>query len=144
MLKGLASVQSQPDIGITDVFFPSDERAKTEQCKAAIRKEIDGLMDPGIFKRVKKCDVPPNSNVLTTSMVLAVKDVGTENEKFKAHVAAHGHKDSDKNDRVHNSPTIRPVSLRVLLTSAAIKRFRIWATIIIQAFIQSFDLKREV
>ena len=88
--------------------------------------------------------MPPNANVLTTRMVLAVKDIGTTNEKFKARVAAHGHKDNDKENRVHNSPTIRPISLRVLLTSAAVKRFRIWATDIIQAFIQSFDLKREV
>ena len=77
-------------------------------------------------------------------MALAVKDIGTPGEKYKARVAAHGHKDKDKDDRVHNSPTIRPVSLRVLLTSAAIKRYKIWVTDIIQAFIQSFDIKREV
>ena len=29
LLKGLAELQSQPDIAITEVFFPSDERAKT-------------------------------------------------------------------------------------------------------------------
>ena len=88
-------------------------------------------MERGVFKIVKKRDVPPESNVLTTRMVLAVKDVGTENEKYKARVTAHGHKDSDKYNRVNNSPTIRPISLRVLLTSAAIKRFRIWATDIV-------------
>ena len=99
-------------------------------------------MERGVFKRFKKSDIPPNSNILTTRMVLAVKYVGTENENFKARIAAHGHKDSDKDDRVHYSPTILPVSLRVLLISAAIKRFRIWATDIVQAYIQSFDLKR--
>ena len=45
LLKGLESLQSQQDIGITDVFFPSDERGKTEECKAVIRKEINGLME---------------------------------------------------------------------------------------------------
>ena len=46
-------------------------------------------------------------------MVLVVKDIGTSNEKWKARVAAHGHKDMDKDELVHNSPTIRPISLRV-------------------------------
>ena len=101
-------------------------------------------MERGVFQRVKRKDVPLGANILTTRMVLAVKDIGTSGEKYKARVAAHGHKDNDKDNRVHNSPTIRPVSLRVLLTSAAIKKFRIWATDIVQAFIQSFDLKREV
>ena len=83
LLKGLATLQSQPDLGITDVFFPSEKRAQTEQCKAAIKREIDGLMERGVFKRVKKKDVPPSSSVLRTRMVLTVKDVGTENETIK-------------------------------------------------------------
>ena len=101
------------------------DRSQTVQCKETICREVEGLLERGVFERVKKKDVPPNANILTTRMVLAVKDIGTANEKYKARVAAHGHKDSDKDNRVHNSPTILPVSLRILLTSAAIKRFRI-------------------
>ena len=137
-------MQSQPEIHITDVFFPSDKWAQSDQCKEAIAKEIAGLLSRGVFQKVKRKDVPPDANILTTRMALAVKDIGTPGEKYKARVAAHGHKDKDKDDRVHNSPTIRPVSLRVLLTSAAIKRYKIWVADIIQAFIQSFDIKREV
>ena len=144
LLKGLAHLQLQPDIAITEVFFPSDKRAQSEQCKKAIMKEVNGLLERGVFQVVKRKDVPPDANVLTTRMVLAVKDIGTPGEKYKARVAAHGHKDIDKDNRVHNSPTIRPISLRVLLSSAAIKRFSIWATDIVQAFIQSFDLRREI
>ena len=107
----MAELQSQPDIAITEVFFPSDERAKTDDCKKAIRKEIYGLLARGVFKRVKREHVPPDANVLTTRMVLAVKDIGTSGEKYKARLAAHGHKDKEKDDRVHNSPTIRPISL---------------------------------
>ena len=77
-------------------------------------------------------------------MVLSVKDIGTPGDNFKARLAAHGQKDKYKVDRVQNYPTIRPISLRILLTAAAIKRFRILATYIIQAFIQAFDLMRQV
>ena len=74
-------------------------------------------MSRGVFEKVKRKDVPAGANILTTRMVLAVKDIGTPGEKYKTRVAAHGHKDNDKENRVHNSPTIRPVSLRVLLLS---------------------------
>ena len=94
------------------MFLPSDKMDQTEQCQVAIKKEIYGLMERGVFERVKRKDVTPNLNVLTTTIVLAVKDMGTENQKFKARVAAHGQKDSDKENRVHNSPTVRPVSLK--------------------------------
>lgn len=144
LLKGLSELQSAPDIAFTDVFYPSDPRAKTAQCCESIAGEIKGLMERGVFKRVKRKDLPPDANVISTRMVLAVKDVGTESEKFKARLAAHGHKDREKEGRVHNSPTIRPISLRLLLSTAAIKRFKLWATDIIQAFIQSFNLKRNV
>lgn len=100
LLKGLAELQSCPDINITEVFYPSDERAKSPQCCEAIVKEVKGLLERGVSKRVKKKEVPPGSTILTTRMVLAVKDIGTKNEKYKARLAAHGHKDRDKNNCV--------------------------------------------
>ena len=61
----------------------------------AIEKEVKGLLRRGFFKRVKRKNVPPDANVLTTRMVLAVKDIGNPGETFKARVAAHRHKDKD-------------------------------------------------
>ena len=63
LLKGLAELQLQPDISITEVFFPSDARAQTPQCKDAIDKEINGLIKRGVFKTVKLKDVPHGLNV---------------------------------------------------------------------------------
>lgn len=59
-------------------------------------------MERGVFKRVKKKDLPATANVISTLMILAVKGVGTPGEKYKAPVAAHGHKDREKGRRVHN------------------------------------------
>lgn len=144
ILKDLSELQSSPSINITEVFYPSDPRAQTPECRAAIKMEVDGILSRGVFRKVKKTDIPRDANVITTRMVLSVKDIGTSDEKYKARVAAHGHKDRDKHDRVHNSPSVRPISLRLLLTSASIRRYRIWATDIVQAFIQAFDPAREI
>ena len=53
-------------------------------------------MSCGVFEIVKRKDVPAGANILTTRMALAVKYLGSPAEKYKAHVAAHGHKVRDK------------------------------------------------
>ena len=44
---------------------------------------------------MKRKDVSKDANMLTTRLVLAVKDSGTLDKKYKARVAAHGHKDKE-------------------------------------------------
>ena len=44
LLTGLAEVQTLPELNITEVLFPNDRRAQTAECKAAIKKEVDGLL----------------------------------------------------------------------------------------------------
>ena len=64
LLKGLAELQSQPDIAITELFFPSDKRDKAKEYQAEIKKEVDGLLARGVFKNVKKNDVHPMKTFL--------------------------------------------------------------------------------
>lgn len=40
LFRGLAEMQSNPDINITDVFYLSDKRSQTPQCCEAVAKEI--------------------------------------------------------------------------------------------------------
>ena len=77
LLKGLAELQSTPDIAIMEVFSVLKEIAVVSM------QELDSERSQWpiatcCFKVVTKMDVPPNSIVLTSRMVLAVKDVGTE------------------------------------------------------------------
>lgn len=132
ILKVLSEIQSYPEVNITEVFYPSDGRVKTEQCREAIKKENDGLLERGVFKLVKHKDIHNNANIIT---VLVVKDIGTPEEKLKARLAAHGQKDPDKHNHVQNCLTIRPISLRIILTPAAIKRLKLGMTDVIQILI---------
>lgn len=126
------------------MFYNSNECARTTVCCETISKEVKGLTDRGVLKTVKRKAFPANANVLTTHIGLAVKDIGTPNEKYKALVATQGYNDSDQESRVHNALSARPISLRILLIYGAITRYRIWETDIVQAFIHSFDLDREI
>lgn len=126
LLKGFSELQSSPDISITDVFYPSDPRAKTLQCCEAITREVKGLMERSVFRRVKWKDLSPDANIISTRIVLAFKDVGSDLENYKARLVAHIHKDRDKEVRVNNSATIRPISLRYCSQQQKSKHLNFW------------------
>ena len=92
LLRGLEELQSCPDISIVEMLFPSDPRASSQECCDAISKEVIGLLKRGVFKEVNRKEVPPDANVFSSRMALAIKDIGTEAEKYKARLVIHGHK----------------------------------------------------
>lgn len=53
-------------------------------------------------------------------IVLSVKDMTSTNGKFKARIVILGNHDSGKRKLVHKFRTIRPLSLRLILKTAAI------------------------
>ena len=83
LLTGISDFQSVPDIHITQVFYPSDRRAKTRECQTAIAKEITGLIRRKVFKIVKRKNLPRNANIMGSRIVLSIKDMGTPNENTK-------------------------------------------------------------
>lgn len=72
-------------------------------------------MEKEAFEIVFKEDVPKDANILGGSFVLAVKEVGTNKELFKARFVVQGHTDSEKNLLVHTSTNIRQESIRILI-----------------------------
>ena len=52
---------------------------------------------------VCKDDIPHDANVLGGRFVLAIKNVGTDGELFRARFVVHVHTDAEKNILVHNS-----------------------------------------
>ena len=93
---------------------------------------------------MKRKNLPRNANIMGSRTVLSIKDMGTPNEKYKARIVILGNNDSEKDDLVHNSPTIRASSLRIILNTAAIRGLTIWLEDVTQAFVQAFDLNRPV
>ncbi len=60
------------------------------------------------------------ANVITGSFVVTINDVETEKPIFKARFVAHDKRDSEKNQLVNDSTTVRQSSVRLLVAVAAI------------------------
>ena len=110
---------------------------RSEQADRAQKQEIKNLVRRGIWELVLGKDVPPGSNIISGSFVIAFKDVETYNPILKARLVAHGHRDMEKHNLVHDSNNVRQSSVLLLIALAAIMGFDFWTKDISQAYLQS-------
>ena len=71
--------------------------------------------------------------------MLAIKDRGTRNEVRKARFVVQGYRDKLKTSLVHNNPTVKPHSVRLLIGLASVLGCRLFSTDVTQAYLQSAD-----
>ena len=128
---------------LTETIKPNDPRAR--QFATAKKKEIDGLIRRKTWKIVAKEEVPRNANILGGRFVLTIKDSGTSKETYKARYVVQGYADKLKSSLVHDNPTARQFSVKILVGLAAVYGFRLFSTDVTQAYLQSTEkLMRDV
>ena len=135
---------SQPDNQARDVYLtndvpPGDPRIPTAAFQAAAKAEVDGLLIRGAMRPVARSSLPAGSNIIRGRFVFTLKGVGTPEEKPKARYVAQGHLDKAKPFMVHNLATLRQRSTRLLVSTSAVLRFRLFSHDINQAYLQSRD-----
>ena len=130
---------------LTEVIDSTNPISMSERFQKAKEQEVEVLNSRGTWEIVKKSDVPTGANVLGGRFVLALKNVGTENEQDKARFVAQGFADKEKDFLIHNVTSVRQSSVRVLLSFAANKGYRMYSHDVRQAYSQSAEpLTREI
>ena len=66
-----------------------------------------------------------------------MKNVGTENKKPKARYVSQVHKDKEKPFIVYNITTLRQSSIKIIVSTAAVRNFRLFSHDVTQAYLQS-------
>ncbi len=88
---------------------------------------------------------PCNADIIGARFVNLPKNAGTANEIPKARYVAQGYDDKMKPFVVHNNPTLRQSSRKLIISCAALLRFRICLLDITQVCLQAKDkLSREI
>ncbi|OSX79162.1 hypothetical protein BU14_0085s0013 [Porphyra umbilicalis] len=128
------------DVHLTANVRPGDAQISTARCQAAAREEVDGLLAGGAVRPVIRSAVPKGANVIRGRFVFTLKGVGTADEIPKARSVAQGNNDKAKAFVVHNLATLRQRSTRVLVSTSAVQRFRLFAHDVNQAYLQIQDL----
>ena len=96
-------------------------------------------MERDSFRKIKVNQLPRNANVLGGRFVYTLKNAGLDNEQPKARYVAQGHKDREKPFIVHSIPTLRQSSTKILVSTAAVRGFRIFSHDVKQEYLQSKD-----
>jgi hypothetical protein len=115
---------------IYDAFLPFITSSK---------KEVQGLLNQGVFKVVKAKNVPPGTRVFGSQFVNYVKDETTDSSYKKSCLVVQAHYDSRKKGILTQSLTIQRASQRLILclaTSMATDR-GLYIRDISQMYIQS-------
>lgn len=63
-----------------------------------MKEELNGLMSRGAFKQVKVQSKPIDANILVARFVLTIRNVVTEEGKYKERYVVQGHNDREKGD----------------------------------------------
>lgn len=140
------STQRTPaDAAVTEVVPPGNPRANTPAFRAARKEEADGLRLRGTWKVVNVAELPPDATIIKGRFVNKLKHAGTPGEMPKGRFVAQGHKDKDKPFVVHNTPTLRQRSTKVIVPTSAVLDFRVFSPDVNQSYLQSKDrLSRDI
>ena len=84
--------------------------------------------------KVKLLDFPKDANILGGRFVCTLKNKETDKEKAKARNVAHGHREKEKPFIVHNVTTLRQSSVKILVSTCAIRNFRSFSHDFTQAY----------
>jgi Reverse transcriptase (RNA-dependent DNA polymerase) len=106
--------------------------------------ELQQLLDRGTFTPVLKNKVPLDAVILQTKWILVVKNPGSTDELFKARLVVLGHRDPMKGKIVNEAPTLRSISIRLILSVACSKNWTLFSRDVKGAFLQSNNILRKV
>ena len=106
-------------IQITELLSPEDNRSNNSEFIEAKHKEIQGLIEKGMFKVCLKTDVPEHANILGLRFVLTIKNKDTDHEIYKARLVVQGHKDAEKDMIINKVSSLHKRGVRLLASMAA-------------------------
>jgi hypothetical protein len=78
-------------INISETIKKNDPRYSSPGVQEAMRREIEGIVDKGTWEATVGSEVPTGANVLSCRFVVTIKDVGTDQEIYKARYVVQGH-----------------------------------------------------
>jgi hypothetical protein len=105
------------------------------------RKEINGLIEKGVFEETDLEDIPPGVRIFNLRFVDEIKNPGTEKAFEKSRLVVQAYNDADKTFVLTESPTIQRCSQRLILCIAPCKKdSKLYLRDITQAYTQSTTL----
>lgn len=127
------------EVYVTEVLKTGDARISSKIIQDARRAEAEGLLKRKVWVAVKRKSLPRHANILGGRFVHVLKHVGTPEEKGKSRYVVQGNRDHAKPFVVHNLSTLRQRSTKIIVSTSAVRGFRVFSHDINQSYLQSKD-----
>lgn len=98
----------------TEILDTNDPSASNLKIIEAKRQEISFILKRGTSKIVLRSEIPNDANKLSCRYVLAIKDPGSDLEKYHTRFIFGGHRDVELDTMVRSSTTMQQQSFRML------------------------------
>ena len=95
-------------------------------------------------QRVARTSFPANSNVLSSHVVYKLKFLDDQSLKIIARIAPYGKEDSSRDDMRSDCCMCPPLGIRVVLSTAALLKWRIIKIDVKSAFLQTGPAERQI
>lgn len=121
----------------TKILSPGDPVGDSDQFRQANQLQVESLEDRETWVVVYMRELPTDANIIGGRFVLTIKECGTHNATPKARYVGQGHKNREKEFLVHSTTNLRQRSIRVIVSFAAVRGYRIFSHDVKQAYLQS-------
>ena len=139
-----ARFRNSPDI--TVYISKSMPQPPSPNFQASRQKELNGLLEKGVFEIIKTEDIPAGARIFGSRFVDQIKNEGTEKAFEKSRLVVQAFNDSEKHGILTQAPTIQRASQRLIIALAlAIPQLSLYLRDITQAYTQSrSELARDI
>ena len=96
------------------------------------------------YQQVDEADVPLHSNVITSHVVYKIKQDEAGTLKLKARIVPHGNRDPEKSNIRKDSMAVQFDAIRLKLSMAATRNFRLMLIDVKGAYLQSGNIGRRI
>jgi hypothetical protein len=128
------------DLADTDanITFSIDTTPFMPDFSASRQKELNDLIEKGVFEIVRTTDVPKGSRIFNSRFVDLIKHIGTDKAFEKSRLVVQAYNDEGKKEVLTQAPTLQRVSQRIVLSIAAVlNNVNLYLRDISQAYVQS-------
>lgn len=129
-VMSIAINHAEEDEALDLIYKHSGQREKEQM------EETNVYPPLGVFEEVNRENIPHNAVILPSKFVYAIKNVGTAEEEYKARYAAGGHRDKMKEFMSHYATNLKHRSVRVISSTSANEKLKVWSDDAKQAYIQ--------
>lgn len=127
-----------------EIYCSSSDECFADEANKAIEGELTCLLQTREIDFVLAENVPRHENVIGTRRILAIKNPGSRDQRYKARMEIQGCLDSKADEILLDSASVSFFASRIILAVSVFCNWPIWTVDAEQAYLHGDDISRRL